>query len=288
MGSILLAAVLSLSIIGILSAVILYFVAQKFKVFEDPRIDEVEQVLPGANCGGCGFPGCRGFADACVKADSLEEMLCPVGGSGTMEKIAAKLGLKAGIVEPLVAVVRCNGTPEFRKKNNVYDGSATCVIASAFYTGESDCPFGCLGYGDCVNVCKFDAMRMNPQTGLPEIIDNKCVSCNACVKACPRLIIELRKKHTNDSKIFVSCINKDKGAIARKACTVACIGCGKCVKVCPHNAIVMENNLAFIDSNKCKLCRKCYPVCPTNSIHEINLQALNKQVEKVDSDIKNS
>ena len=124
--------------------------------------------------------------------------------------------------------------------------------------------------GDCVTVCDFDAIHMNPLTGLPEVIDEKCVACGACVEACPKNLIELRKKAPKDRKIYVSCRNMDKGGVARKACSVACIGCGKCQKECNFDAITIENNLAFIDSDKCKLCRKCVSVCPTNAIIELN------------------
>lgn len=268
--SLLVATILTLSIIGASAAIILFFVAQKFKVFEDPRIDQVEEALPGANCGGCGYPGCRGFAEACVKSDTLDGYNCPVGGAECMEEVAKILGREVVEQDPLVAVVKCNGTPENRKKTSQYDGAATCTIASALYGGETDCPFGCLGYSDCVEACTFDAIYIDEKTGLPLVIDDKCVACGACVTACPRDIIELRKKNKKDRKIFVSCVNKDKGAAAKKACAVACIGCKKCEKVCPFDAITVENFLAYIDPNKCKLCRKCVAECPTGAILEIN------------------
>lgn len=270
MGSIILYTVLSLSVLAAIAAVILYFVAQKFKVYEDPRIDEVEHTLPGANCGGCGFAGCRNFAEALVKAESLDGLNCPVGGESVMKEVARILGKEAMAQAPLVAVVRCNGTPEHRPRTNVYDGVKSCAVAHLLYTGEGGCPTGCLGYGDCVDVCQFDAIHMDPETGLPVVIDDKCTACGACVKACPRKIIELRKKNKKDRKIYIACVNQEKGAICIKNCKVSCIACGKCVKVCPFDAITMENNLAYIDADKCRLCRKCAPECPTNAILEIN------------------
>ena len=263
-------AVISLGAIGLVAAVILYAASKKFAVYEDPRIAQVSEVLPQANCGGCGYPGCSGFAAACVKAGSLEGKLCPVGGQPTMEKVAAILGLEAAASEPKVVVVRCNGTCANRPKLTKYDGVRSCVVANSTYGGESGCTFGCLGCGDCVSACTFGAIKMNPETGLPEVDESKCTACGACAKACPRSIIEIRPKGKNNRRVYVQCVNKDKGAVARKACTAACIGCGKCVKVCPFEAITLENNLAYIDPAKCKSCRKCEMECPQNAIIAVN------------------
>ncbi len=270
MSDTLIYTVLVISIIGIISAIILYYVSQKFKVFEDPRIDSVEAILPAANCGGCGYAGCRAFAEACVNANDLSQLFCTVGGNDCMVSVADKLGLKAVYQTPKTAVVRCNGTCSHRPKTNTFDGALTCAIATSLYSGETGCSFGCLGFGDCVPVCKFDAIHMNSETGLPEIIDEKCTACGACVDACPKFIIELRKQMPKYRKIYVACVNKEKGGIASKACKVACIGCSKCQKVCEFDAIEISGNLAFIDSDKCKLCRKCVSVCPTSSILEVN------------------
>ena len=280
-------AVISLGLIGAIGAIFLYAASKKFEVYEDPRIAQVQEVLPAANCGGCGFPGCAGFASACVKADSLDDLFCPVGGTDVMSKVATILGKEVGSSDPMVAVVRCNGTCDARPKNNWYDGAQTCAIASALYGGETGCAYGCLGFGDCVTVCAFDAIHINPDTRLPEVIDEKCTSCGACVKACPKTIIELRKKGPKSRRIFVSCVSKDKGGVARKACANACIGCGKCVKECPFEAITLENNLAYIDYTKCRLCRKCVAVCPTGAIHELNFPPRKEEApqEKVKEEI---
>ncbi len=259
-----------LGVIAIISALLLYFVSKKFEVYEDPRIGAVSEVLPQANCGGCGYPGCSGFAAACVGASSLEGLFCPVGGSAVMGQVADILGMSAAAADPMIAVVRCNGTCEARPKVNEYQGAKSCKIASVLYAGETGCSFGCLGLGDCALSCDFDALHMNPVTGLPEVDEEKCTSCGACVKACPKMIIELRKKGPKGRRVFVSCVNKDKGGVAMKACKSACIGCGKCQKTCPFEAITVENNLAYIDHNKCRLCRKCVAVCPTGAIHETN------------------
>ncbi len=235
-----------------------------------PVAGKVESALPGANCGGCGYAGCRAFAETCVSKNDLSGLFCPVGGNDCMAGVAEILGLEPIVQEPRVAVVRCNGTCEHRPKTNKFDGATSCAIASSLYSGDTGCQFGCLGHGDCVAACDFDAIHMNPETGLPEVDDDKCVACGACVTACPKKLIELRKKAPKNRKIYVACRNEEKGGMARKACSVACIGCGKCEKECNYGAITIANNLAFIDSDKCKLCRKCVSVCPTSAIIELN------------------
>lgn len=262
--------VLTLCVLGVLSATVLYFVSQKFKVFEDPRIEQVEKMLPGANCGGCGFAGCKAMAGALVAQDDISALFCPVGGADTMSRVSGFLGKTAAERAPQVAVVRCNGTCEHRPRTNLFDGASSCSVISGLYGGETGCVFGCLGKGDCVAKCEFGALSMNPETGLPQVDADKCTACGACVKACPKSIIELRRKGPKNRGIYVSCVNKEKGGVARKSCTAACIGCGKCMRVCEFEAITVENNLAFIDSEKCKMCRKCVVECPTGAIIEVN------------------
>lgn len=268
--NLILIAVISLGAIALALAAILYMASRKFAVYEDPRIAQVAEILPQANCGGCGYPGCAGFADACVKADTLDGKLCPVGGGDLMAQIASILGRDAGTSEQMLAVVKCSGSCANRPRTNVYDGAPGCAIAASLYGGETGCSYGCLGCGDCVSACRFDAIRINPETGLPEVTEDKCTACGACVKACPRSIIELRPKGKKSRRVYVSCVNKDKGAVTRKACRVGCIGCGICVKACSFEAITMGNNLACIDFNKCKLCRKCVELCPQHAIIEEN------------------
>ncbi|MBQ4299382.1 MAG: RnfABCDGE type electron transport complex subunit B [Bacteroidales bacterium] len=270
-----------ITVLGVLLALVLFLVAKKFKVEEDPRIDEVEKAMPGANCGGCGFAGCRAFAESAVKASDLEKHFCPVGGNDTMAKVAAILGFEVKAKAPQVAVIRCNGTCSARPKTNEYDGFPSCKVKAALYSGDTGCSFGCLGCGDCVEACQFGALSMAPETGLPVVDEEKCTACGACVKACPKLIIELRPKGPRGMREAVVCVNKDKGPVAKKACANACIGCGICVKTCTHDAIVMENNIAYIDPAKCKLCRECEAMCPTGAIHGVNFpKALDKEAVK--------
>lgn len=266
-------AVIVLGGIALVASMILYVCSKKFAVHEDPRVGQVTEMLPGANCGGCGFPGCSGMAAALVKAadqGSIEGLNCPVGGRDVMESVANLLGIAVANTEAKVAVVRCNGTCELRPRTARYDGLATCQAMNACGAGETGCGFGCLGCGDCVEACQFGAIAINPTTGLPEINEDVCIGCGACAKACPRHIIEMRKKGPKGRKVYVCCVNKDKGPVAMKACKAACIGCGKCAKECKFEAITIEGNLCYIDDDKCRLCRKCEAVCPTEAIHAMN------------------
>ena len=272
-----------ITILGVALAMVLFLVAKKFHVVEDPRIDQVEKVMPGANCGGCGFAGCRAFATACVESGNLEDNFCPVGGNETMKQVAAVLGVEVAAKAAMVAVVRCNGTCANRPKTNDYDGTHSCRVKAALYSGDTGCSYGCLGCGDCVEACQFGAITMDSETGLPVVDQEKCTGCGACAKACPKGVIELRNKGPRGMRIFVSCINKDKGGVARKACSAACIGCMKCQKVCEKGAITVENNVAYIDFTKCKLCKKCVAECPTGAIHAVNFPVLKPKAEKVET-----
>ena len=267
-------AVIVLGVLGLVSALVLFYASHRFAVHEDPRIGQVAAVLPQANCGGCGYPGCSGFAAACVKAadqGSLDGKLCPVGGQAVMEQVADIVGLSVVASAPKVAVVRCNGSCENRPRIAEFDGMPTCRVQQMLGMGETACPYGCLGCGDCVAACQFGAISINPSTGLPEVDEEKCTACGACAKACPRGVIEIRLKGPKGRRVVVLCNNKDKGAVANKACKSACIGCGKCVKTSEKfQAITLENNLAYIDAEKCKMCRKCEEACPKGAIHGFN------------------
>ena len=272
-------AVLVLGVTGALFALVLYFVAQKFKVEENPLIDEIVEVLPGANCGGCGKAGCRALAEAFATQGNMDGLKCPAGGDAVAQKVAAILGCVSEAAEPQVAVVRCRPCHVGEAKLSRYDGLRDCSFAHSLYTGENGCPFGCLGLGSCVNACQFGAISMDPEKGTPVVDEEKCSACGACVKACPRGVIELRNKGRQNRRVYVGCVNKEKGAVARKTCDNACIGCGKCEKVCPFDAVHVENNVAYIDFTKCKSCRKCVAECPTGAIQAVNFPTPVKKAE---------
>ena len=275
-------AVIVLGAIGLLSAVVLYVISHKFAVKEDPRLAEVASVLPQANCGGCGYPGCSGFAAACVKAadaGSLDGKLCPVGGQPVMEQVATILGFQVSAAAPKVAVVRCTGTCDARPHGVEFDGAHSCRIQNMTGMGETQCLYGCLGEGDCQHACLFGAIKVNPVTRIAEVDESKCTGCGACQKACPRGIIELRAQGPKNRKVVVLCNNKDKGALAVKECKNSCIGCSKCVKSCKFEAITVDGNLAHIDPDKCKMCRKCEDECPRGAIHAINFPPRKPKAE---------
>lgn len=264
-------SIISLGVIAVCAAIILFLVSKKFEVKEDLRISQVADLLPGINCGNCGFPSCREMASSIIKnADQgdIGDLYCPVGGDETMQEIGVFLDLEVNKTNPVIAVVCCNGSKDDAPVRFEYDGPQKCSIIHALFTGESSCPYGCLRCGDCVKACDFDAIFMDDRLGLPIVKEDKCVGCGACVRACPRDIIELRPKGRKNRRVWVACNYKEKGGKPLKSCKVACIGCQKCGKACPEKvqAISFDDFKAYIDPIKCIACRKCIAVCPTKAI----------------------
>ena len=271
----LLYAVLLLAATGLVAAVVLYFIAMKFKVDEDPRIDLVAEKLPGANCGACGKAGCRDLAKALVEGGD-PNLICPVCSNEEWAGVADMLGLHADTCEVRIPVVRCQGGFLYGIHKSTYEGYDSCAYANTLHAGENGCKYGCLGLGDCTRSCPFQCLTMDPVTRLPQVNEAICTSCGTCVKACPRSIIELRYKNAVEGRIYVGCRTQDKGAVAMKHCKSACIGCGKCVKGCPVGAITLENNIAYIDFTKCIHCGACVKACPMHAIvntHPIDPEA---------------
>lgn len=262
---------LVLGIVGAVGALLLYFVSRWFRVEEDPRIAEVVALLPGANCGGCGCSGCHDFAVKCAGAETLDGLNCPGAGAEAMKKIASIVGLASTDAEAKVAQLKCNGCREARKEVARYDGVARCSVVNITGIGAMSCSYGCLGCGDCVSSCRFGAIYIDENSGLPAVDSDKCTGCGVCATACPRGLIELRSKGPRGLRVWVACSSRDKGGVARQKCANACIGCSKCVSVCPFGAIAVNGNVAYIDASKCKACRKCVAVCPVGAIHVTNM-----------------
>ena len=248
--------------LGLIGAAILVIAAKYLTVEEDPRIGEVTEALPGANCGACGFAGCADYAKAIVSGEA-EVGRCVPGGQKCADAVAKIMGVEAGTAVKMRAVVQCQGSCDKVKTKYEYQGLKTCA-AVTLYGGPSACSFGCMGYGDCVKACKFDAIHV--VDGVSMVDPDKCTGCGECAKACPKGIIAVRPVSAAPA---VLCSNKEKGVATRKACTVGCIGCMKCVKVCPSEAVKVENNLARIDPEKCTACGECVKNCPVGAIRDL-------------------
>lgn len=247
--------------LGLIFGAMLAFASKKFYVEVDPRQSQVREILPGANCGGCGFPGCDGYAEAVVNGKA-KVTACAAGGAPVAEKIAQIIGVEASAEEPKIAFLKCKGSPDKTVKNCVYSGVADCREAAVVPgKGPSSCAFGCLGLGTCVQVCQFGAMSV--ENGLAVVDENACVGCGACVDQCPRGVLVLIPR---SSKVHVSCSSPLKGPDVKKSCTAGCIGCTLCVKACPEQAISMSGALAVIDPAKCVNCGICAEKCPVKNI----------------------
>ena len=258
-------AVLAVTAIGLLAAVMLVVAATLFGVKEDEKYIALRECLPGANCGACGYTGCDGYAKALASDPKVLTNLCIPGGDSCAAEIAAILGVEAADVIEMVAVVHCNGNCDNAPSAAEFEGTSSCKSAKQVYGGPRACAFGCLGYGDCVAVCQYNAIRVI--NGAAVVDPTLCTGCGLCAKACPNSIISIENALRT---VHVVCSNKEKGAVARKQCKVACIGCMKCEKACPHDAIHIENNLARIDYDKCTSCGECAAVCPTGAIFDRN------------------
>lgn len=256
-------SVVVLCAVGLVIGLLLGAAGKKLAVPVDEKVLAVRECLPGNNCGACGFPGCDGLATA-IAAGNAPTNGCPVGGSPVAEKISEVMGVSAEATEKMVAYVKCNGTCDKTRDDYEYTGVKSCkMIPFIPGGGPKKCDYGCYGFGDCVEVCDFDAIHVI--NGVAFVDREKCTSCQACIKACPQTLIELVpyniKKH-----VHVACNNKLKGKPVIEACDVGCIACGLCEKNCPFDAIHVENNIAHIDYEKCVGCMKCMKVCPRGTI----------------------
>jgi len=258
--SVLIAAAV-VGVVGILSGILLGVASEKFKVKVDEKEIQIREILPGNNCGGCGYPGCDGLA-AAIAAGEAKANGCPVGGEEVAKKISEIVGGEVDS-QKMVAHVNCIGTCEKAKDVYEYVGPKDCKIATnAPGTGPKGCSHGCLGYGSCKAVCQFGAISIID--GIAVIDKDKCKSCGMCVSECPRHIISMIPY---DAPVVVECNSKDFGKDVKAVCQAGCIGCGLCKKNCPAEAITVENNLAEIDYEKCIGCGTCKEKCPVKVIH---------------------
>ena len=251
-----------LAILGILIGILLGVAGKIFAVEVDERVTQVRESLPGNNCGGCGYPGCDGLAEAII-AGEAEMNACPVGGAAVAGRIAEIMGVEAAAdTARQVAYVKCAGTCELAKSQYNYVGEMDCREAVMVPgRGEKACSHGCLGLGSCVKECPFDAIRV--EDGIAKVDKEKCVACGRCVAICPNRVIDLVPY---DSPYMVQCNSKDKGKAVMEVCEIGCIGCGICVKQCEFGAVTLEDNLARIDGSKCTGCGKCAEKCPKKVI----------------------
>ena len=272
MGTIIIPAVI-VAVVGLIAAVILTIASKLMYVPVDEKVAAIREVLPGANCGACGFAGCDDYAAAFGENPALSTALCPVGGSSIASQIAGILGVDAADAEEKVAMVMCQGNYGVTRQIMEADRIHTCKEAKMFYGGQWACPYGCLGLGDCFNVCKFDAIRI--VNGVARIDRDKCVGCGACDDTCPNNIISMVNKK---NLVFVACKSMEKGAKTRKTCENGCIGCMKCQKTCKFEAIKVENNVAQVDLEACKNYGLCEKECPTGAI--VNYRKKKAPVKK--------
>ncbi|MDR1515389.1 MAG: RnfABCDGE type electron transport complex subunit B [Synergistaceae bacterium] len=253
--------VLILGALGLAFGALLGFASIKFFVKTDERVSQIREILPGANCGGCGYPGCDGYADGIVNAGARTN-LCAAGGVELAKGIAAIMGVEGEAPIPVRAFLKCKGSAEFSKRNAIYEGIMDCRSAAVVPGGSPNaCPFGCIGLGTCVKVCVFGAMSMI--NGLASADPEKCIGCGTCVAICPKSALALIPRTSN---VQVVCNSNWRGADVKKVCSVGCIGCGICARTCPAGAVTVDKNLASVDASKCTNCGACVAKCPTKSI----------------------
>jgi len=256
-------AVAGLGGLSLVFAIILAIAFKKLAVHVSEEERKIKELLPGANCGACGFPGCEAYAKALAeKTGEYSPNLCTVGGSETAREIGEILGVEVEETEPKVCILRCKGGKDEAVERFEYVGPGDCRSNHILLGGNKACTYGCLGGGHCVTVCPFKAIKMGPNH-LPVIDSDKCTACGICVKECPRQVLELIPR---SQLIYLACKSLDKGKAVKNVCKVGCIGCTMCVKVCPYeNAIAMEGNLPVMNYEKCTSCGICHNKCPTKS-----------------------
>lgn len=240
--------------IGILAGLLLSFASKFMSVPTDEKAQKILECLPGANCGGCGYSGCEGYAAAVAEGKASPDK-CAAGGEKTAAALSELLGVKID-KEKKVAFITCGGNPDITETRYNYEGMKSCAAANRLHGGPNECEFGCLGFGDCMRACPFGAISV--KNGRPFICEELCKACGKCVSVCPKHIIKLVPKGSSPR---VNCANCKKGPAVVKACKVSCIACGMCEKACPSGAVKVINNLAVIDPALCTGCGECKKAC---------------------------
>jgi len=265
MSSLMVVAVLTMGGMGVFFALVLAVVHTKFRVEEDPKVSRIEEVLPGINCGACGSPSCRAYAER-VASGTAPTNLCVPGGAEVALDVSEIMGVAAEAVQKRVAVVHCGAHDDQRSRRARYLGPESCSAQEAIRAGDIACTYGCLGKGDCFRACPFEAIEMRDR--LPHIILEHCTACGKCVEACPRHIIALEPYEEPVGLIAVACSSQDAGKVVRKICPVGCIACRICVRTCTHDAFYMDGHLAKVHQDKAQGCEewdtviaKCRPQC---------------------------
>ena len=253
-------ATVSVALIGLIVGYLLVLVGKKFEVHVDPKEAAVRDALPGNNCGACGYAGCDAMATAIAKGEAPVNG-CPVGGEPVGEQISQIMGVEMSAADKKVAFVKCAGDCEKAPKKANYVGIESCSSAINAGIGNKACDFGCLGFGDCVKACPFDAIHI--VNGVAFADRSKCRACGKCVIACPKHIIELLP---DKSQYAVACSNKDRGPAVKKVCSTGCIACKMCEKACENDAVHVVDNVSRIDYDKCQNCGKCSEKCPVHVI----------------------
>lgn len=258
--------------LGLLFGVSLGFASKVFAVETNPKAEAIRGVLPGANCGACGYPGCDGCANAIAEGKAPANA-CVVGGKAVAEKVSNIMGVEAGDFNRQVATVLCQGDCDKAKSKYKYTGLRDCRAQNILAGGSKSCSYGCLGCGTCVDVCNYDAIHI--VNGVAFVDKEKCVACRACINVCPKHIIELVPY---DNKVVVKCKSNDPGKVVRGNCSIGCIGCQICVKNCPEDAFTFENYLSKINYDKCTNCGICAEKCPTGAIFS-ELEKVNAEAQ---------
>ncbi len=249
---------------GAVIGILLTIASRIFHVKTDETVSKISEVLPGANCGGCGYSGCDGYAEA-VAGGKAPPDLCKPGGAAVAASIGKILGVEVKAGEREVAFVRCNGNCEATEDKYQYIGTKSCAAVERFYNGRGKCRARCHGMGDCAEVCPNNCISI--QNGVAVVDPTNCIACGKCIKVCPNKLILLVKE---SQRYMVRCYSPDIGKVTRQICKNGCISCGMCVRKCPEKAIVIDENHAEIDMTKCTGCGTCAQVCPVKCITELN------------------